>query len=54
MSSEEESYPRRKPIKIKPANKHVSSTRKYKKKIQGLCLLSLSYDTLFLFVALPT
>ena len=41
VRSKKGSHIRREPVKTKPANKHVR-TRKYRKKVQDLCLLSIT------------
>ena len=47
VSSESGSYTRHEPVKMKHVNKYIRTTRKYRKKIQGLRLLSLSPHDMF-------
>ena len=51
VGSEKGPYTRCKPVKTKQANKHIR-TRKYRKRIQSLSLLSLSSHDMFRFAQL--
>ena len=48
------SYIRCEPVKIKPTNKHVRRTRKYRKRIQGVYQLSLSFHDMHVVSFCPT
>ena len=50
VNSENGSHTRCEPLKTTPANKHVRTTRKSRKKIESLCLLFLSPHGVVFFV----